>query len=138
MATEFTLDDLAKHLPQLRILSVRADPMSELLDHFRDGRQETLDWVERILASVGSEERRDPCQISPDERARIARASGVLTAEVDRFFTGFEQLQVRMAEMARLSLLDRLRLVFGGPGGMIYVIPWILVAGLVIARVFGW
>ena len=60
MPAEFTLDEFAKQLRQLQGMKVRTDPLSELSDYFRDSREQTLAWVERILAAIRPEERTAP------------------------------------------------------------------------------
>ena len=136
MSAEFTLEEFAKQLRQLRGLKVRTDPLSELADYFREGREETLARVERILAAVRPEERAEPNPVGPSERARIAAESGVAPADVDRFFAGVERLRVRMRELAGMGFFQRLRVAFGGAG--VVVLPWVLVVGLLVARLAGW
>lgn len=106
--TQYTLDDLAAQLEQLRKMTGRPDMLSEVADYFRDDRRETFARVDRILAAVRPEERADPGRVGPAERARVAAESGVSAADVDRFFDGFERLQARMRELSELGFLGRL------------------------------
>jgi signal recognition particle GTPase len=138
MGTDFTLDDFANQLHQLRRLPTGTDPLNDLLESFRDSREQTLARIDRILAAVSPEERRDPGRIGPAERSRIAAESGTAPADVERFFAGFERIRSRLAEVGQMGMLQRLRLVLGTPGCAIYLLPWLLAIGLLAARVFGW
>ena len=137
MPAEFTLDEFAKQLRQLQGMNVRTDPLSELADYFRDSREQTLTRVERILAAIRPEERTEPTRVGEPERARIAAESGVPIADVDQFLAGFERLRVRMRELAEMGLFQRLGVAFGGTG-LVVILPWLLVVGLLVARVAGW
>jgi Signal peptide binding domain len=87
MSTEFTLDDFAEQLRHLRgMTTTRPDMLSEVMDYFRDDRQQTLDRADRILAALRPEERREPGPVGSPERLRISAESGLPGPEVDRFF----------------------------------------------------
>src|SRR5258708_13475452 len=114
MPTEFTLEEFAKRVQQLRKMKVRTDPLSELADYFRDSREETVSRVEQVLAAIRPEDRTEPKRVGESERARVAAESGVPVTDVDRFFTGFERLQMRMQELAGMGFFQRLAVPFGG------------------------
>ena len=136
MAADFTLDDLAAQLHHLKQLPSRPDPIGELLDYFRSGQAETLARVERILAATEPAERREPFGIGPAQRQRIAADSGVELSTVESFFAGFERLRGRMRELAGMNVFQRVRVAFRG--GLPILLPWLLVVGLVVARLAGW
>jgi hypothetical protein len=117
MTTEFTLEEFAKQLRQLRGMKVRTDTLSQLADYFRDRGEETLARVERILAAVRPEERAEPKRVGPSEQARIAAESGVPVADVHRFFAGFERLRGRKGAPKPHGIIDLLA------SGSWYVIP---------------
>ena len=73
MQTDFTLDDFATQLHQLRKLPTGTDPLSDLLESFRDSREQTLARIDRILAAVHPEERRDPDRVGLAEDCRRQR-----------------------------------------------------------------
>src|SRR5262245_27300238 len=133
MSTEFTLDDFAEQLRHLRSrMTTRPDMLSEVMDFFRDDRQRTLERVDRILAALRPEERREPGRVGPAERLRIEADSGIPGHELDWFFAGFGRLQERMRELAAMSFVSRLGEVLS-----LRRVVWLL-PGLLAAFAFGW
>jgi signal recognition particle subunit SRP54 len=71
--------------------------------------------IEAIIHSMTPEERRRPDLVNGSRRQRIARGSGVTTAEVNKLLKQFKQVQQVMRGMGRAGRRGAPRLPVPGP-----------------------
>src|SRR5262249_49471761 len=115
---DFTLDDFRKQFEQLQKMGPVKDilgsmpGMSELIPKDEDP-EEAFKRIRGMIDSMTKEERRNPDVIDRGRRRRIAAGSGTEPHEVKQFLNTFDQVRTLMRQMAKMSILDRLKMVTG-------------------------
>ncbi len=75
--------------------------------------------LQGMIDSMTKEERRNPDIIDINRRRRIAAGSGSEPHEVKQFLNQFEQVRGFMRQMAKMSMIERLKMMTGmGKQGM--------------------
>ncbi|GIU87251.1 MAG: signal recognition particle protein [Acidimicrobiia bacterium] len=107
-AGTFTLEDFLEQMQQVKkmgplqnVLGMLPGMPKELKNAQIDDRE--LARVEAIIRSMTPEERRKPDIINGSRRSRIARGSGVTTAEVNQLLKQFKQMQQMMRGFAPMA-----------------------------------
>ena len=115
MAVEFTIDDFANELQQLKQMYGRRapDPLSQFADFFRENRDATLSRLERIVSAIPPNLRDNPDRINPDEQQRIAAVAEVTVEEVEHFLDYFRNFRVLQRSLAEVSLWQRIKILLG-------------------------
>jgi signal recognition particle subunit SRP54 len=115
---DFTLDDFRKQFSQLQKMGPMKDilgSMPGMAEMIPEG-EEPEDAVRRIQGMIDSmtkEERRNPDLIDISRRRRIAAGSGTEPHEIKQFLGQFEQVRTIMRQMAKLSIMDRIKMMTG-------------------------
>jgi signal recognition particle subunit SRP54 len=116
---EFTLDDFAKQLKQVR----KMGPIGQLLDMMPGGMgqmaasidpqeaDQQFKRTEAILSSMTVEERQKPKLLNASRRRRIARGSGTQVQDVNKLIKQFREAQRMMKTIQKSGLR-------GFPGGL--------------------
>ena len=101
MGGDFTLDDFRRQLDLLRQQGRHALPHAHPLDFAdaADSASAEFDRLERIIAAMTPEERRDPDVVGMPRRWEIARASGATLPQVCEFYTQFGKLRELLHRM---------------------------------------
>jgi signal recognition particle subunit SRP54 len=71
-----------------------------------------------IIDSMTKKERRHPDLLNGSRRARVARGSGTLPADVNRLLKQYQQMEKMMAKMKGGGMKGMLRGLKGAMGGM--------------------
>lgn len=112
MAGEFTLEDFADQLRQIR----KMGPFAQLLDLLPGGigqvarqispqeAERQLKHTEAILNSMTKEERRRPEIINASRRRRIAMGSGTQVQDVNRLLRQFREMQRMMKQLKKSGM----------------------------------
>ena len=117
---EFNLDDFRHQLAQLQ----RMGPFRDVLRSIPGVRavfdfgpevdpDEEVDRIQRIIAAMTAEERRDPHVIDPKRRALIAAAAGVEPAAVDALVRQFDAMAAFVKRLSELSTHEKLLALTG-------------------------
>ena len=86
--------------------------MSQLMPAGQDPEQ-SIRRIQGIIDSMTRRERADPDEIDYDRRLRIARGSGTRAEEVKQLLTQFEMMRNVMRAMAKMSMLERIKMMSG-------------------------
>ena len=120
MAGEFTLDDFANQLRQLK----KMGPLGQILDMLPGGMgqlakqidpkdaEKQLKYTEAILSSMTPLERRRPDVLNASRRRRIARGSGTEVQDVNRLVKQYREAQ-RLFKSLKKSGMRGLPRLFG-------------------------
>lgn len=120
MSGEFTLDDFANQLRQVR----KMGPIGQLLEMLPGGMGQIANQVdsheaesqlkktEAIINSMTSSERRNPKILNGSRRRRIARGSGTNVQDVNRLIKQYKQAQ-RMFKTLKKSGMRGMPRIFG-------------------------
>ena len=118
MASKLTIDDLRSQLLTIKDIESPEPPdplrSGDVAEVFREDRKSALARVERIIAAMTEDERRDPDVIGPAERQRIAAASNARPEEVEHFLAAFAKMQTLLRETAGMTFWDRIKRTFTG------------------------
>jgi len=117
-AIQFTIGDFRAQFKQIRELG-----MSDVLHRLPVVQESTavdedpefaVRRVQGIIDAMTQRERAEPEIIDTSRRRRIAAGAGVEPQEVDRFLEQFGQVRTVMEQMARMSLWQRLKMMWRG------------------------
>jgi len=120
MQGEFTLEDLAEQLKQIR----RMGPFSKILEMFPGGMgqiartldprdaEKQLKITEAILNSMTKEERRNPKILNASRKRRIAKGSGTQVQDINRLLKQYLEIS-RLMKTVKKSGLRNLPRIFG-------------------------
>ncbi len=120
MQGEFTLEDLAEQLKQIR----RMGPFSKILEMFPGGMgqiartldprdaEKQLKVTEAILNSMTKEERRNPKILNASRKRRIAKGSGTQVQDINRLLKQYLEIS-RLMKTVKKSGLRNLPRIFG-------------------------
>lgn len=114
----FNLNDFRKQLDMLKKMGPAKDlinsmpGMSQLMPAGQDPEQ-SIRRIQGIIDSMTRRERADPDEIDYDRRLRIARGSGTRAEEVKQLLTQFEMMRNVMRAMAKMSMLERIKMMSG-------------------------
>src|SRR5262245_17405678 len=75
--------------------------------------EKAIKRIRGIIDSMTRAERRDPDIIDINRRRRIAAGSGTEPHEIKQFLNQFDQVRVVMRQMARMSIVDRIKMMTG-------------------------
>jgi signal recognition particle subunit SRP54 len=108
----FTLEDFLDQMQQLKKMGSLSGLVGMLPGLPKEVRNAEVDDdamkpIEAIIHSMTPEERRNPSIINGSRRTRIARGSGVTTAEVNSLLDRFKQMQAYMRQMSTLPGVGR-------------------------------
>jgi signal recognition particle subunit SRP54 len=108
----FTLEDFLDQMQQLKKMGSLSGLVGMLPGLPKEVRNAEVDDdamkpIEAIIHSMTPEERRNPSIINGSRRSRIARGSGVTTAEVNSLLDRFKQMQAYMRQMSTLPGVGR-------------------------------
>jgi signal recognition particle subunit SRP54 len=116
---DFTLDDFRKQFEQISklgnmrdLLSSMPGGMSEMIPEGEDP-EKAVKRIRGMIDSMTRDERRNPDVIDINRRRRIAAGSGTEPHEVKQFLTQFEQVRGMMRQMARMSMIERIKMMTG-------------------------
>jgi signal recognition particle subunit SRP54 len=114
---DFTLDDFRLQFDQMRKMGMkdvlsRMPGMSDMIPEGEDPEQ-ALVRIQGMIDSMTKEERRNPDIIDISRRRRIAAGSGTEPHEIKQFLNQFEQVRTIMRQMAKMSIVERLKMVTG-------------------------
>lgn len=117
-AGNYTIEDFRQQLPLIRKMGPLKDVLGSLpgVGDMMPADQDpeaSMKRIQGIIDSMTSKERKDPDLIDYDRRNRIAKGSGVQPQEVKQLITVFEQIRAFMRPMAKMSMLERIRMVSG-------------------------
>ena len=125
---DFTLDDFRKQFEQIQKLGMkdmisRMPGMGDMIPEGEDPEQ-AMKQIQGMIDAMTREERRNPDVIDISRRRRIASGSGTEPADIKKFIVQFDQVRTLMRQMAKMSILDRFKMMTGlgkmgafGPGG---------------------
>ena len=120
MQGEFTLEDLAEQLKQVR----RMGPFSKILEMFPGGMgqiartldpqdtEKQLKITEAILNSMTKEERRNPKILNASRKRRIAKGSGTQVQDINRLLKQYLEIS-KLMKTVKKSGLRSLQRIFG-------------------------
>ncbi len=114
----YTIEDFRQQLPLIRKMGPLKDVLGSLpgvgdmIPSDQDP-ESSMKRIQGIIDAMTPKERKDPDLIDYDRRARIAKGSGVPPQEVKQLITVFEQIRAFMRPMAKMSMLERIRMVSG-------------------------
>ena len=120
MQGEFTLEDLAEQLKQVR----RMGPFSKILEMFPGGMgqiartldpqdtEKQLKITEAILNSMTKEERRNPKILNASRKRRIAKGSGTQVQDINRLLKQYLEIS-KLMKTVKKSGLRSLPRIFG-------------------------
>ena len=86
--------------------------MSEMIPADQDP-EASIRRIQGIIDSMTTKERKNPDEIDYARRMRIAKGSGVQATEVKQLITVFDQIRSFMRPIAKMSMLERIRMVSG-------------------------
>jgi signal recognition particle subunit SRP54 len=114
---DLTLQDFRGQLEQMKSMGLqdvlsRMPGMSEMIPPGEDP-EEGLARFQGMIDSMTAEERRNPDIIDINRRRRIAQGSGTEPHEIKQFLNQFDQVRTLMRQMAKMSILDRVKMVTG-------------------------
>lgn len=115
---DFTLDDFRKQFEQMKKMGPMKDiigampGMADMIPENEDP-EAGLKRIQGMLDSMTRKEKANPDLIDLQRRRRIAAGSGVEPHEIKQFLTQFEQIRTMMREMAKMSIMDRMKMVTG-------------------------
>jgi signal recognition particle subunit SRP54 len=114
---DFTLDDFRKQFEQIRKMGMkdligRMPGMAEMIPEGEDP-EESIGRIQGMIDAMTKEERRDPDMIDMSRRRRIATGSGTEPHEIKQFLAQFDQVRTLMRQMAKMSLLQRMKMMTG-------------------------
>jgi signal recognition particle subunit SRP54 len=104
---DFTLQDFMDYMRQLKQLGSMKKMlgmmpgMGQMREQLENFDEREVDRVEAMINSMTPAERATPKMINGSRRSRIARGSGVTTADVNGLLDRFEQAKTMMRSMAR-------------------------------------
>lgn len=117
-AGDYTIQDFREQLPLIRKMGPLKDVLgtlpgvSEMMPADQDP-EASIKRIQGIIDSMTPKERKNPDEIDYARRMRIAKGSGVQATEVKQLITVFEQIRAFMRPMAKMSMLERIRMVSG-------------------------
>ncbi len=117
-AGDYTLEDFRQQLPLIRKMGPLKDVlgsmpgMSEMMPADQDP-EASIRRIQGIIDSMTTKERKNPDDIDYARRMRIAKGSGVQATEVKQLVTVFDQIRSFMRPIAKMSMLERIRMVSG-------------------------
>ena len=117
-AGDYTIQDFREQLPLIRKMGPLKDVigsmpgMSEMIPADQDP-EASIRRIQGIIDSMTTKERKNPDEIDYARRMRIAKGSGVQATEVKQLITVFDQIRSFMRPIAKMSMLERIRMVSG-------------------------
>ncbi|MDR1074823.1 MAG: signal recognition particle protein [Xanthomonadaceae bacterium] len=126
---KFDLNDMREQLEQMQnmggigSLMEKLPGLGQVPEQIKQKAAESKE-VPRMIAIIGSmtsKERRNPVLLNGSRRARIARGSGTLPADVNRLLKQYQQMEKMMGKLGRggvKGMLRGLQGMMGGRGGM--------------------
>lgn len=114
----FNLNDFRKQLDMLKKMGPAKDlinslpGMSQMMPPGQDP-EASIRRIQGIIDSMTRKERANPDDIDYDRRLRIARGSGTRAEEVKQLLTQFDMMRNVMRAMAKMSMLERIKLMSG-------------------------
>jgi signal recognition particle subunit SRP54 len=115
---QFTLEDFLQQMRQVRkmgplgnLLKMMPGMPKELKNQELD--EDEIDRVEAIICSMTPAERREPSMINGSRRLRIAKGSGVSSADVNNLLKQFKQVQQMMKALTGGGKRPKLKALAG-------------------------
>jgi signal recognition particle subunit SRP54 len=114
---DFTINDFRKQFAQISQLGMkdvigRIPGMGDMIPAGEDP-EVALRRIQGMIDSMTAEERRNPDVIDINRRRRIATGSGTEPHEVKQFLNQFDQIRGLMRQIARMSMIDRIKMITG-------------------------
>jgi signal recognition particle subunit SRP54 len=114
---DFTLDDFRKQFEQVKQIGMR-DMMSRMpgmegMIPEGEDPEESIGRIQGMIDSMTKDERRNPDIIDLSRRRRIADGSGTEPHEIKQFLNSFEQIRAVMRQMAKMSIVERIKMLTG-------------------------
>jgi signal recognition particle subunit SRP54 len=116
---DFTLDDFRKQFEQIakmgnmrELIASMPGGLSQMIPEGEDP-EKAIKRIRGMIDSMTREERRNPDVIDINRRRRIAAGSGTEPHEIKQFLTQFEQVRGIMRQMARMSIVERIKMMTG-------------------------
>jgi signal recognition particle subunit SRP54 len=114
---DLSLDDFRQQLQQAKKLGMkdlmsRMPGMGDLVPEGEDP-DESMGRIQGMIDAMTKEERRNPDLIDISRRRRIAAGSGCEPHEVKQLLNQFETARTFMRQMAKMSMVERLKMMTG-------------------------